>query len=300
MQRHLPDQRILITGASSGIGRALALALGTAGAHLAVAARTESALRTLADEITAAGGPRPVVLVADLSVRGNAEALASSALAALGRVDVVISNAGVGCFGFQWNVGDRDEAREVFETNFWSPLALVRALVPHMLERGTGLVVNVSSLMQLRTWPGLGYYASSKSALAAVTETLRLELQSTGIDVMELLPGPVDTQFLSEAAHAPGAGHILKNLPIGTADALATAAVRAIARGRRRLVYPRRLTAALYLPMLVRYKAARTVSRAADDIDLGDLRVLRSGSAGDSLARQARADWTERAGSHTS
>ncbi|WP_306192820.1 SDR family oxidoreductase [Streptomyces sp. MK5] len=291
MYRNLAEQRILITGASSGIGRALAKALALKGAHLAVAARTETALHELADDITRAGGRRPVILVTDLSLRGNAEQLAQRALAELGRVDVLINNAGVGCFGFQWNVGDGDEAREVYETNFWSPLALVRSLVPHMRERGTGLVINVSSLMQLRTWPGLGYYASSKSALAAVTETLRLELQNSDIDVMELLPGPVDTQFLSESAQAPGAGHILRNLPIGTTDALAVAAVRAIEKGKRRLVYPGKLVAALYLPMLVRYKAARTVRKAGSDIDRNDRRVLRSGSNGDPIAQQARADW---------
>ncbi|MFF3838325.1 SDR family NAD(P)-dependent oxidoreductase [Streptomyces sp. NPDC001930] len=291
MQRNISGQRVLITGASSGIGRALAKELAAKGAHLAVAARTETALHELADEITAAGGRRPVILVTDLSLRGNAEQLARRALAELGRVDILINNAGVGCFGFQWNVGDREEAREVYETNFWSPLALVRGVVPHMRERGTGLVINVSSLMQLRTWPGLGYYASSKSAMAAVTETLRLELGSTGIDVMELLPGPVDTQFLSESAQAPGAGHILRNLPVGTSQALAVAAVRAIEKGKRRLVYPGRLVAALYLPMLVRYKAARTVRRADADIDLDDRRVIRSGSHGDPIAQQARADW---------
>ncbi|GAA3824615.1 hypothetical protein GCM10022403_067550 [Streptomyces coacervatus] len=291
MQRTIAGRRVLITGASSGIGRALALALAAKGARLAVAARTESALLTLAAEITAAGGITPVVLVTDLSVPGNAEALAHRAVTELGGVDILVNNAGVGCFGFQWNVGDREEGREVYETNFWSPLALIRELVPQMRARGTGLVVNVSSLMQLRTWPGLGYYASSKSALAAMTETLRLELMGSRIGVMELLPGPVDTQFLSEAAHSPGARHILKNLPIGDTEKLAVAAVRAIEQGRRRLVYPRRLVAALYLPMLVRFKAARTVRGAAADIDVDDARVLRSGSAGDPVARQARAEW---------
>lgn len=206
-------------------------------------------------------------------------------------MDILINNAGVGCFGFQWNVGDREEAREVYETNFWSPLALIRALIPQMQARGTDLVVNVSSLMQLRTWPGLGYYASSKSAPAAMTETLRLELMGNRVEVMELLPGPVDTQFLSEAAHAPGAQHILENLPIGTAGKLGVAAVRAIEQGKRRLVYPRRLAAAPYLPLLVRFKAARAVRRAATDIDADDDRVLRSGSAGDPVARQARVEW---------
>jgi DNA-binding SARP family transcriptional activator len=95
----------------------------------------------------------------------------------------------------------------------------------------------------------------------------------------------------------PGPGHILRNLPIGSASELAAAAVTAFERGQRRLVYPRKLVIALYLPMLVRRKAARTVARAGADIDRKDDRVIRSGSLGDDLARQARADWAARSAS---
>lgn len=293
MRRRISGQRILLTGASSGIGRELAKALAARGAFLAVAARREGVLDELADEIAAAGGHRPIVLATDLSRRDAARELAERALTELGGVDILVSNAAVGVFGYQWNVGDRDEARDVYETNFWSPLALIQALVPHMRERGSGTVVNVTSLMQLRTWPGLGYYASSKAALAMATESLRLELTGTGVDVMELLPGPVDTEFLAEAREAPGAGHILRNLPIGTAADVATAAVRALEQGKARIVYPKPLAAALYVPMLVRRKAARLVAKVAKDIDRDDNRVLRSGSAGDPVAVQARADWAQ-------
>ena len=135
---------VLLTGASSGIGRSLALALGARGARLAIAARRRDALEQVADEIAAHGGERPVVLATDLSHRGAAAQLASDAREALGHVDVLINNAGVGVGGTQWAVGDRDEGREVLETNFWSPLALVQALVPAMRERRDGAVVNVT------------------------------------------------------------------------------------------------------------------------------------------------------------
>ncbi|GAA3947092.1 hypothetical protein GCM10023085_31620 [Actinomadura viridis] len=291
MPHSIDGRRVLLTGASSGIGRALARALAARGAVLALAARSEEPLSRLADEVERAGGRRPAVLVTDLSVRGAAEDLARRAREALGGVDVLINNAGVGVSGYQWAVGDRDEGREVFETNFWSPLALVRALLPEMRRRGDGTVVMVTSMMQYRSWPGLGHYSASKAALALATETLRLELADCGVRVLEVTPGPVDTPILAEVRHAPGSEYVLKNLPVVRAEDVAAATVRALERGRARLVYPRKLTVAVYLPALVRAKALRLVRRAGAGIDRTDERVLRSGSAGDPVARAAREAW---------
>ncbi len=138
----------LVTGASSGIGRELAKALARRGIRLAVSARRMERLEELAEEIAGKGLPKPIVLPADLSVRGAAKELARRAIEGLGRVDVLVNNAGTGVGGLQWVVGDRDEGRETFELNYWSPLAIVQELVPSMRERGTGAVVNVTSIAQ--------------------------------------------------------------------------------------------------------------------------------------------------------
>src|SRR4051794_22906158 len=122
------EARVLLTGASSGIGRELAQALAAGGARLALAARREDRLRALADELEAAGLPRPVAFPADLGRRGAADELAARAVESLGGVDVLVNDAGGGFQGLQWAGGDRDEAREVLEVNYWSPLALIRAL----------------------------------------------------------------------------------------------------------------------------------------------------------------------------
>src|SRR3954470_20368438 len=236
----IAGSRVLLTGASSGIGRELARELSARGALLAISARRRSLLETLAEEIGADGRPAPVVLEADLSQRDGAGRLAAQAEAALGRVDVLINNAGGGVGGRIPAVGDRDEGREAFETNYWSPLALIKALVPPMEERRHGAVVNVTSMAQVSSWPTFGAYASTKAALAVATETLAMELSDSGVHVMEVIPGPVDTAVQGETRLAPGIERMLARAPLGDATELARLIARALERRRRRLIYPRR------------------------------------------------------------
>lgn len=191
MSRPLTGQRALITGASSGIGRSLALLLGARGVRLALSSRSEGALAQVAQEI-AGDGPRPAVLAADLSRRGEAGALAQRALAALGPIDLLINNAGVGVTASLWVGGEGDAAREVMETNLWSPLALIQALVPGMRERRRGAVVNVTSLAGVVPTAFGGHYAASKAAMAQATEALRMELRGSGVGLPDPVKGVAD------------------------------------------------------------------------------------------------------------
>jgi uncharacterized protein len=288
---HIAGRRILLTGASSGIGRALAREMAARGAALAVAARRRGLLEEIADEIERDGGARPAVLVSDLSKRGAAAELAKRATAELGSVDALVNNAGGGVGGTQWAVGDHDAAREAFELNFWSPVALTAALVPAMRERRSGAVVNVTSMAQVTTMWAMGHYLASKAALARATEALRLELTGSGVRVLEVIPGPVDTAVQAETRLVPGAGEVLDRAPIGDARTLARLAVRAIERGRRRVIYPRPMRALYALPFIDRWYMPRQARRVADRIDTEDARVIRSGSMGDDVAREARAAW---------
>ena len=295
------DRAVLLTGASSGIGRATALALGRRGARLALVARTESALHTLADEIVAAGGARPAVVPADLSVRGAAADAAARAVDALGDVDVLVNNAGGGVGGGQWSVADGDPAREAFEVNLWSPLALIGELVPRMRARGAGVVVNVTSGAQSATWPCFGTYAATKAAFAVTTETLRLELDGSGVHVIEVIPGPVATAVQGETRLIPGIDKLLKPLGMGTPERTAELIVDAIERQRDRVVYPRATIVGLVLPGVARRRTRRLAHRHFTSLPTDDREAVlslnvRSGSGGDDNARAARAAWLAEAG----
>jgi short-subunit dehydrogenase len=292
----IAGSRVLVTGASSGIGRELVRELAARGAVLAITARRRALLESLAEEIEGRGSPAPAVIQADLARRGAARALADDANRRLGYVDILVNNAGGGVGGRISAVGDREEAREAFETNYWSPLALINALVPAMAERGRGAVVNVTSMAQVSTWPGFGAYAATKAAFATATETLAMELAASGVQVMEVIPGPVDTAVQGETRLAPGIERMLARAPLGDPAELARRVVVALERQRAKVIYPSRARIAYALPTLARWDTRRLAARAAREIEptvaevLGSL-VVRTGSMGDEVAREARGAW---------
>src|SRR5690349_86990 len=264
----LDDKGILLTGASSGIGAEAARRLTKRGARLALVARSEDRLRGLADQIAAAGNLRPAVIRADLGVPGAAAKVAAAAKDALGRIDVLVNNAGASIQALSWVGGDRDEARAVFETNLWSPLELVAAVAPEMIERGEGLMLNTGSLARVSPFPHLGHYAASRAALSAVTDAMRLELEPRGVRVIELALGPVDTAGSTENRILPGGPEWLDGRPgPGKLDHAAQAMVDAIESDRNGVVfYPRVLRWVDALPRLGRRYARRTARNA----DLAD------------------------------
>ncbi|HXA41626.1 MAG TPA: SDR family NAD(P)-dependent oxidoreductase [Candidatus Solibacter sp.] len=293
MRYELRGRTAVVTGASSGIGRELALQLARKGVRLALVARREALLESLAKQVVADGGEPPLVLAVDLSKRGGADAVAASATKAFGSVDILVNNAGGGVGGAQWHVGDREEARDAFEVNFWSPLALTAALVPSMLERKSGVVVNVTSLAKVMTWAAMGHYAATKAALSIATETLQLELTGSGIRVLEVLPGPVDTAIQAESRLAPGLDELLAMSPQGKAPRLATMIVAGIERGASRVVYPSSLAATYHLPGIARAITRRKARKLDGALDRLDPLVIRTGSQGDPIALEARAAWEQ-------
>ena len=223
MAGSLDGRRVVLTGASSGIGREAAKMLAARGARLALVARRADRLQELAGEIDA------VPLPADLSQRGAAVDLAERAKRALGGVDVLVNNAGASIQGLSWVVGDREEARSVFETNLWSPIALVAAVAPGMVERGEGVIVNTGSMARVSPFPHLGHYAASRAAIASITQTMQLELGPRGVRVVELALGPVDTDSSRENRVLQGAAEWLDGRPgLGKVDEAAAALVRAV------------------------------------------------------------------------
>ena len=268
MVKELAGRRILLTGASSGVGRRAAAMLAERGARLGLVARRAETLRELAAELSAGGAPEPSVLPADLSVPGAAAEVASRAEAELGGVDVLVNNAGGSIQGLAWVAGDRAEARNVFETNLWSPLALVAEVVPGMIERGEGVIVNTGSMARVSSFPHLGHYSASRAALGSITETLRLELHPRGVRVVEVALGPVDTASSRANRRLQGGPEWLDGRPgVGTVDEAAAALVAAVEGPAEGVVfYPRMLRLVHALPGLGR-RYARRSARLADLTD---------------------------------
>lgn len=282
----MEGKNVLITGASGSIGGEVARQLAARGARLGISARREQRLNALASELAAVGGEPPAVLPADLGRSGEAQRLAGVATAALGEVHVLINNAGAAMQGLTWVVGDREEAREVMETNLWSPLALVAGLAPQMVERGGGAIVNVGSMVQISPFPHLGDYAASRAALAVATQVLQLELGPRGVRVVEVALGPVNTPASRENRVLAGADRWLDGRPgLGDARSAAAAIVNAADGDVEGVVfYPRVLRWPHRFPGLGR----RYSRRVAKHADVRDTTVRLGGSAGDRELRSLR------------
>src|SRR3954468_7541102 len=262
---------VLLTGASGAIGTEVARRLAAGGARLVLSGRRRDRLDRLAAEIERAGHAAPAVIIADLGLPGEAARLAERALEQRDRVDVLVNNAGTSMQGLSWVVGDRDEARTVFETNLWSPLALIAALAPAMVRRGDGTIVNVGSMARVSPFPHLGVYSASRAALSTVSEVLDMELRPRGVRVLEVALGPVDTPSSRENRVLAGADRWLDGRPgIGDAGAAAGAIVAgALGDAHGVAFYPSVMRWVHRMPGLGR----RYARRAARHADLEDSTV---------------------------
>ncbi|MEO0354656.1 MAG: SDR family oxidoreductase, partial [Cyanobacteria bacterium P01_A01_bin.3] len=197
MSFDLAGKVVLVTGASSGIGKALALDVASRGANVVVAARREQKLQAVVDDIVEKGG-EAIAIPTDMADTQQVEALAQKALDSCGRVDVLVNNAGYGQMGPIESIGD-DAVRQQFDVNVFGLLALTRALVPQMREVGAGRIVNLSSVAGKVAMPFTGIYNASKFAVEAISDALRVELAPFNIRVIVVEPGPVNTEFFEVA-----------------------------------------------------------------------------------------------------
>ena len=184
---------VLVTGASSGIGAALAPLLAQRGARVAVVARREDRLNEVVDRCRALGGEARLY-AADLSDTDAAEALALQVDDDLGGLDVLVNNAGAPKRRRVTEV-TLDEIRSTMRLNFESPVRMSLALLPRMLERDRCVIVNVSSFGGRVGIPEEAAYCASKFALCGWSESMALDLWHTGVDVRLVLPGAIDTEI---------------------------------------------------------------------------------------------------------
>lgn len=182
-----PGTRVLITGASRGIGESLARALAARGCVLGLVARGEEGLRELAGRLDGEGH---ATLAADVSDRASIAAAAER----FGAVDVVVANAGVAHYG-PWLELEPEREQEMTAVNWLGTLHTVRATLPRMVERGRGHVVVMSSGAALRTFPGAAVYGATKAAQRGFAQALWHELDGTGVGVTVVYPGEIATSL---------------------------------------------------------------------------------------------------------
>jgi short-subunit dehydrogenase len=221
---------VVITGASSGIGRALAIAWAARGATVVLSARGESALEAVAREVRDAGG-QAIAVAGDVTDEAQRRRLIERALEETGRIDVLVNSAGR---GFYAKVVDIDvlELDKLFALNVVAPVRLSQ-LALEALKRSQGAIVMLSSIAGVVSVPHLGAYAASKYALEALCIALRAELRQSGVRVHVIRPGPVETPFRANSvAIGVPAGVRPPGSNIQTAEQIARQTIRAVERNR--------------------------------------------------------------------
>src|SRR5450432_280024 len=214
VHKPLEGRVALITGASRGLGRAMAVALAQGGPQLALVARDEEKLKETAAEVHAAGAEARVFL-ADVASEPDVERLKQEVAEAYGHVDILINNAGI---NHRKNLVDftLDEWQRVMNTNVNSVFLMCRAFIPTMKGRGYGRIINMTSIMAHVSLPGRTVYSTTKTALLGLTRALAQEVASDGITVVGISPGPFGTEMNTPIMQNPELNaQFISKIPLG-------------------------------------------------------------------------------------
>lgn len=225
----------IVTGASSGIGRASAIEIAGPGHRLVLVARRQEELEQTAS-VCRSRGAECLVVPTDLANPGAGREVVDRALESYGRVDVLVNAAGFAILAPLQNAGE-DDLRRMIETNYLGTVSCILAVLPSMLERGAGSIVNVGSITGIMGVARMGGYAATKWAIAGFTESLRNDLHGTGVRVSLVCPGTTQSGFFESAdrSQIPGADRLVRTL---RPEKVARAVARAIRRGNARIIIP--------------------------------------------------------------
>jgi short-subunit dehydrogenase len=233
----LEGRRIILTGASEGIGRALALALAARGARLALAARDRERLESLAQECRARGGEARA-LPTDVTSSQDCEWLVDETVKAFGGIDVLVHNAGITMWSRFDELRDLSIFERIMEVNYLAPVRLTALALPH-LKSSKGLLVAVASLAGITGVPERSGYAASKHAMIGFFDSLRIELAGCGVDVSVIAPDFVVSEIHKRAIGPDGeplGESPMKQEKIMSAEACAARIVKAIAKRERQVL----------------------------------------------------------------
>jgi short-subunit dehydrogenase len=262
MHRELRGARILITGASSGIGRSLAEQAARAGARLALTARSADKLRDLAGSLTALGA-EALAVPGDITNAEDRRNIVTTAVEHFDGLDVLINNAGVGSW-CHFAESSEDILRRIMEVNFFAPAELIRLAIPVLRKGRHPAIVNVASMCGRRGMPAWSEYSASKFALCGLTESLRGEMVRFGIDVLLVVPGVTRSELWQHLLRHTGRYQldVNKGMP---PEMVAAGIVHALKKNRTETVLGRDALWILrinrFLPRLVDALLARKIRR---------------------------------------
>lgn len=258
-KRQLDRRRVLVTGASSGIGEAIARQLARFQTSLLVTARRADRLDSLALDLQKLGAEEVVAIAGDVTMADHRDELVRTAAETFGGLDILINNAGIGGIG-TFATADEDRLRQIMEVNFFAPVELMRATLPLLKASDDGVIVNVGSVLGHCAVPKKSEYCASKFAMHGITDALRMELSKEGIDLMLISPSTTRSEFFD---HALRSGNVATSNKMAMSPTrVAQATIRAM-RVRRRetilsiggksLVYANRIFPGLMSRLLRRF-----------------------------------------------
>jgi NAD(P)-dependent dehydrogenase (short-subunit alcohol dehydrogenase family) len=212
--RTLSGRVAVVTGGSRGLGKAISMSLGSAGASLALVGRDETALRAAAEEVRESG-TEVATFQTDITEEQQVDRLKGEILSRFSRVDILVNNAGV---NVRKPISEfpLEEWNRVLATNLTGPFLMCRAFVPQMRGRGYGRIINLTSIMSHVSIPGRTAYSASKAGLLGFTKALALELAAEGITVVAISPGPFGTEMNTALIQDPNTNReFVTRIPVG-------------------------------------------------------------------------------------
>lgn len=225
----LRNKVVVITGASSGIGKSYAYAFAELGCNIVLAARSKDIIDNLAQELKEKYNIQALAIQTDVSIQEQAENLITQTLEHFDHIDILINNAGIAGYSYI-NESNLEDMKKIMNTNYWGMVYCTHSVLPSMIRRRKGKIVNISSVVGKRAMPLMGAYSASKFAMEGFSESLRVEVKKFGIDIIVICPTTTKTNFINNAFESEN----LRAKTIGmTSDRVAEETINAILDNKR-------------------------------------------------------------------